>query len=167
MNVLVTYFSQTGNTEKVAQALCNSIQFKKVCKPINEVKDVKEYDIIFCGFPVHAHSVPGTVQTFLKTLPQDQLLALFSTHGSLRNNQMAKAGIEHALSLASHAKILGSFGCRGKVDPDVLENLMKKPENIAWCDEAQSAANHPDKADIADAEEFAQQIISKVRALKS
>jgi len=51
--------------------------------------------------------------------------------------------------------VIGHFGCRGKVDPKIIEFLMKKQENQAWAEEAQSAAGHPDAADLSDAKEFA------------
>ena len=58
--------------------------------------------------------------------------------------------------------MIGHFGCRGKVDPKIIEFLMKKPENKAWAEEAQSAAGHPDKADLDDARDFALQMLKKV-----
>ena len=59
MKVLVTYYSDTGNTEKVAQAIYEGIQkAEKEILPIQETGNVEEYDLILCGFPVHASSVP-------------------------------------------------------------------------------------------------------------
>jgi flavodoxin len=160
MTILVTYFTQTGNTEKVAKAIYEAIGGKKEILPVNEAKNPDGYDIIFCGFPVHAHSVPLPVQNFIKSIPPSKKLALFVTHGSLRGGELATTAIEHAISLASKLKVLGTFGCRGKVDPKIIEALLKKPEHRAWAETAKSAASHPDESDAEDARQFAKRILT-------
>ena len=166
MKALVTYHSDTGNTEKVAQAIFESIErAEKDIMPLKDVKNVEDYDLIFCGFPVQAHSVPSKVEPFLKNIPEGKNLALFATHGSLRGGELAITAFYYALSLASKAKIVGTFGCRGKVKPSLLDALMEKPEHKAWAMEAQSAAGHPDEADLVDAKEFAKWMLTKVRSL--
>jgi flavodoxin len=160
MKILVTYFTQSGNTEKVAQAIYQAIGGDKEMLPLKEVKDPDGYDIIFCGFPVHAHSVPLPVQNFIKSIPPGKKLALFVTHGSLRGGKLATTAIEHAMSLASTLKLLGTFGCRGKVEPKIIEALLKKPEHRTWAETAKSAVSHPDEADLEDARQFAKKMLT-------
>jgi flavodoxin len=160
MKILVTYFTQTGNTEKVAQAIYQAIGVKKEIIPLKEAKNLDGYEIIFCGFPVHAHSVPVPVQNFIKNIPPGKKLAFFVTHGSLRGGELAVTAIEHAISLASKLKMLDTFGCRGKVDPKLIESLLKQPEHRAWAETAKSAASHPDESDLEDARHFAKKIIT-------
>jgi flavodoxin len=163
MKALVTYFSQTGNTERVAQAIYDALEVEKDLLPVKEISDVKGYDIVFCGFPVHAHSVPQSVQSFIKSLPPGKKVAIFSTHGSLRGGRLAVTAMEHAVSLASKARVLGTFGCRGRVDPQVIDSLMKQPEHRSWAEEARSAASQPDQSDLEDAREFAHRMMAKAR----
>ena len=158
MKILVTYFTQTGNTEKVAQAMYGVIGAHKEILPVDKVKDPSGYDIIICGFPVHAHSVPLPVEHFIKQIPSGKKIALFATHGSLRGGELATTAIEHAASLASTLKVLGTFSCRGKVDPKIIETLIKKPEHRAWAETAKSAAVHPDESDLEDARHFAKRV---------
>jgi flavodoxin len=160
MKILVTYFTQTGNTEKAARAIYQAIGANKEMLPLKEVKNPDGYDIIFCGFPVHSHSVPLSVQNFIKSIPPGKKLAFFVTHGSLRGGELAVTAIEHAISLASKLKVLGTFGCRGKVDPKIIEALLKKPEHRAWAETAKSAASHPDESDLEDVRQFAKKIIT-------
>ncbi|MBN1381561.1 MAG: hypothetical protein JXA41_07790 [Deltaproteobacteria bacterium] len=162
MKALVTFFSLTGNTEKVARAIYDAITIEKKIAPVQELQTAAGYDIIFCGFPVQAHSVPGKVHAFLKNIPDRQNIAFFCTHGSLRGGQLPKQAIEQAIGLVTKAKVLGDFGCRGKVDQQILDALMKRPEHKVWVEEAQSADGHPDEADLTDAKEFASRIISKI-----
>jgi flavodoxin I len=163
MKILVTYFTQTGNTEKVARAIYGAIGAQKQILPIDKVKDPGEYDIIICGFPVHAHSVPLPVEHFIKEIPSGRKIALFATHGSLRGGELATTAIEHAASLASTLKVLGTFSCRGKVDPKIIETLIKKPEHRAWAETAKSAAVHPDESDLEDARHFAKRVTAILR----
>jgi flavodoxin I len=166
MKALVTYFSQTGNTEKVARAIYGGIEAaEKDLIEISDVHDVGSYDVVFCGFPVLAHSVPPIVAAFLESLPERTNVSLFGTHGSLRGGELAVQAFYDAITIAPSLKILGTFGCRGKVKHSLLEKLMTKPENMAWAIEAQSAVGHPDQADLEDAGEFARVMITKARTM--
>ena len=78
---------------------------------------------------------------------------------------MAITAFYEAVTLAAHLTALGTFGCRGKVKPKIIEGLMQKAEHKAWALEAQSASDHPDSADIKDAQGFAAQMITKGRTL--
>ena len=162
MKVLVTYYTQTGNTEKVARAIFEALPTDKELIPVQDIQKAEGYDIVFCGFPVQIHSVPEKAQLLIKGLGEGQKVAFFSTHGSLRGGQLPKQAFEHAIGLAAKARVIGHFGCRGKADPKIIEFLMKKPENKAWAEEAQSADGHPDKADLADAKEFALKMLTIV-----
>lgn len=162
MKALVTYYSQTGNTKKVAQAIFEAITMEKEIKSLKEMSDFSGYDIIFFGFPVHAHSVPEKAATLIGKLPAGQKIAFFSTHGSMRDGQLPKQALEHAFGLAVGQKILGSFGCRGQVSQPIIDALMKSPEHKAWAEEAAGANGHPDDSDLADTRKFVSEILAKV-----
>lgn len=162
MKILVTYYSKTGNTKQIAEAICEALAGEEpAIMPLGEVENPGEYALIFCGFPVHAHSVPVPVHDFIKNIPGGVNLALFSTHGAHRASHMAKEAIHHATSLAKNTKVLGSFTCRGKVETQILESLDTKPEHRAWVHEARSAHPHPDKADLEDAQVFARDMLKR------
>jgi flavodoxin len=152
---LVTYFSLTGNTKKVAEEIYDEIQGEKVLKPISEVKDPDAYRNLFVGFPVHSHTVPYSVEVFLKKIPEGRSVALFSTHGSLSGSFLAREALEYASVLLAKARVVGTFSCRGRVSMKALEILKKSPEHQAWTDMAASAETHPDENDLADARAFA------------
>jgi flavodoxin len=161
MKVLVAYYSETGNTEKIARAIYENIEkVDKQLLPIKEIEDAEEYDLIFCGFPVQASSVPMKFELFLKGLPKEKKVAFFATHGSLRGGQLAVTAFDYATSLVA-AQVIGTFGCRGKVKSSLIEALMSKPEHKAWAEEAQGAATHPDEADLEDGKQFAKQMVKK------
>jgi flavodoxin len=162
MKVLVTYYSLTGNTEKLARSIYEAIHMEKELRPIQEVTSVEGYDLIFVGFPVHAHRVPAKALPFFKNLPVGQNIALFCTHGSLRGGRLPKQALEHAIGIATRAKILGTFGVRGKVDVPIIDALIKQAEHRAWAEEAQGASGHPTESDLADGKAFAREILAKI-----
>ena len=166
IKAVVTYHSESGNTKKVAEAIYDGIlEAKKDIIPLKEGVSTDEYDLVFCGFPVQAHSVPGKVASWVKNLPEGTKIAFFATHGSLRGGELAITAFHHALTLATKLTVLGTFGCRGKVKDSIIEGLMKKAEHKAWAQEAQGAAGHPDSGDMEDAKDFADAMITKARSL--
>jgi len=158
---LITYFSKTGNTKKIADAIYMALEGNKVIKPINELQEseLEEYSLIFIGFPVYSHSIPFPLEVILKNIPPNKKIALFSTHGSLTGSRLSREALEYATVLTSKAKVLGSFSCRGKVTPQALEVLEKSPEHKAWAEMAVSASTHPDESDLEDARAFAKWIM--------
>ena len=134
---------------------------KEICS-IEDIKDVDDYDLIFCGFPVHSSSVPGKAELFIKKIPEGKNLAFFATHGSLRGGQLAVTAFHYCICLAAKAKIVGTFGCRGEVQAAIIHKLINSLEHRGWALEAQSAVGHPDAEDIKDAKEFAGWMIAKV-----
>jgi flavodoxin len=154
---LVVYFSRTGNTKMIAEAIHSALKGDKDILSIDEFKkeDLGGYGLVFIGFPVHSHSIPFPVGDLLKQIPQGKKVALFSTHGSLTGGRLSREAIEYATALAPKANILGTFTCRGKVSPQALEALEKSIEHKAWAEMAVSAATHPDQSDLEDAAAFA------------
>lgn len=161
MKILVAYYSQTGNTRKVAEAIFSAIRHsQKVLLPIDQVDDPAGYDLIFCGFPVQHHSIPAKMTHFLQGLPLGKRIALFATHGSLRGGEKAVSAFYTAVSLAKGHTVLGTFGCRGQVPFAMIDEWMEKPHERSWALEAQSASGHPDAADLEDARSFADMMLS-------
>jgi flavodoxin len=155
---LVTYFTRTGNTKKVAESIFAALDGDKVLKPLDEVQGLDEYDLVFIGFPVHSHGVPYKVEVFLKNIAAAKKIALFSTHGSLPGHRLSREGLEHAIVLASKAKILGTYSCRGKISFEALEVVSKSPEHLEWAEMAASAGTHPNEIDLAEAQVFARHV---------
>ena len=158
--ILVAYISWTGNTKKVANAIFEALEGNTTIKPLDEVQNPDEYELIFIGFPVHSHSVPFKTEEFIKKIPDGKKVAMFSTHGSLTGSRLSREALEHASILASSSKILGTFTCRGKVSLQAMEVLSKSPEHKAWVEMAASAQTHPDENDLEDARDFAKWIMT-------
>ena len=72
MKILVSYFSQTGNTEKIAKGIyegasqANDADFKKL-EDVGVV-DFAGYDFISIGSPLHAGNLAAPVKDFLSNI---------------------------------------------------------------------------------------------------
>ena len=165
MKVLVAYYSDTGNTQKVADAIYDAVgeSEKEICLA-KEASNLSDYDLIFCGFPVQSMGLPAKKVDFVKGIPEGKKVAFFATHGSLRGGELAITAFFAALSLSKNLKVMGTFGCRGVVKQAIVDALLKKAEHRGWALEAQSAVGHPDEADLEDAKAFAMTIVTKARA---
>jgi len=155
---LVAYYSRTGNTKKVAEAIFSALEGDKELKPIEEALRLDAYGLIFVGFPVQSHSVPYKVEEFLKTIPAKKKIALFCTHGALPGHRLSREAIEHAVVLAARAKVLGTFAVRGRLSMQALDAFAKSPEHLEWTEMAASGDTHPDATDLAEARVFARQM---------
>jgi flavodoxin len=162
-NILIAYYSLTGNTEQVAAAIFASLPEPKAMKRIAEVESLTEYDLVFIGFPVHSHSIPVQVEKFLREIPKGKKIALFSTHGSHTGSRLSREAIEYAVVISSQARLISTFSCRGKVSPRALEVLGRSPEHEAWTEMAASARTHPNEHDLKDAATFARWVLTLSR----
>jgi flavodoxin len=67
VKILVTYYSKTGNTEKVARAIFDTLQGQKEILPLDQAADIEKYDLVFLGFPIMQFSPARKARSFLKT----------------------------------------------------------------------------------------------------
>jgi flavodoxin len=164
MKTLVYYYSESGNTEKLAKAIYEGLDAteNEIAK-ISEEKNLDDYDLIFIGFPVHGSSVPPKAEKCIKGIPEGKMLAFFGTHGSFRGGPLSVSAFHYAITLAPKANVIGTFGCRGEVNAGLLEGLMDKAEYRFWALEAQSAEGHPDDADLEDGKQFAKLMLGKAK----
>ena len=98
MKALVSYYSDTGNTKKVADAIYDAIEEseKEICLA-TEASNLSDYDLIFCGFPVQSMGLPAKMEAFVKKIPERKNVAFFATHGSLRGDELAVTAFYSAL----------------------------------------------------------------------
>lgn len=93
MKSLVIYFSQTGNTLKVAECIRNGIldvtgQCDITVMNDVDVKLLSDYDLIGIGCPVFYLQEPFNVRDFIDSLPEleGQHWFIFCTHGNIIGN---------------------------------------------------------------------------------
>jgi flavodoxin len=162
MKSLVVYYSETGNTKKVAEAIYEGIQQEREILDLGSVKDLKGYDLIFFGFPVISGKMAKKAAEFLETNSQGRRIALFCTQGAAKDSKFALGALEHAKKICSGATVSGTFNCRGEVVHKILEAVSQKPEFHSWVESAKDSTGHPDQSDLEQATEFAKEVVLKV-----
>ena len=120
MNILILYFSGTGNTHFIAKKIRDSLSEHNVeCKPVENfpIDKISKFDILIFGFPVYACSMPEFLKQFTNKfpLPKSGKIVLFSTYAYMPCNAMKSTadyfstrGFE--VSFAKGVKMPGSDG---------------------------------------------------------
>jgi flavodoxin len=150
MKALVVYSSQTGNTKKLAETVCEALPAGTQMCMVDDAPDPADCDLVALGFWLQAGKPDPKSSGFLKRLKGKQKVFLFATHGARPGSDHANHAMAHAQFLAGGATVAGSFSCYGEVNPKVLEMVKAKPEPPVWLDDAAEAVGHPNSSDLAN-----------------
>lgn len=136
MKIAVRYFTRTGNTKKIAQAIAKVVgaEALDISHPLSE-----DVDILFLGSSVYAAGVDGEVKKFISSINVNvRKVVNFSTAAILEStyNQVKKLLNEKGIEMEKE-----NFACKGQF------KFMHK--------------NKPDNADLKRAEEFAKQFMEE------
>jgi len=148
MKILITFSSQSGNTEKLAKAVYDSLEGEKEICSIDEAPPADRYDLTAVGFWFQAGKPDPKAAEYLVSCGPETHLFLFATHGAAKDSDHAKQGMASAAALTNNARIEGTFNCQGQVNPKVLEKVRQKETPPAWISDADTAIGHPDEKDI-------------------
>lgn len=151
MNITIVYFSQTGQTRKVAEAIADGLRKKKNKVSVSAIQDVRAEDINNCdllgvGSPCFESQAPSAVKAWISKWPiiQKKPAFVFATTGGAPGlvlydltRQLRKKG----------ANVIGGFMSRGMVHhpaPCLIGRLPNRP-NAKDLSEARSFALAVDK----------------------
>ena len=171
MKVLVTYFSQSGNTEKIAKSIyeeaaqANKAELKKLEDITPE--EVAGYDFIFIGSPLHSGSLAAPVKECLSVLQASsgQKMAGFITHfAAAYPNQDMDGFAEPFQAVCKEKKIVykGCFDCQGALTESLHEPVKKKLKlsDEQWADMVKQMTGHPNQEDMKKANFFAKKVLA-------
>nr|MDO8080928.1 flavodoxin family protein [Candidatus Freyarchaeota archaeon] len=177
MKILVTYFTQTGNTGKIAQAIYDEVSKRHEAdlKKIEEINadSFNQYNLVFIGTPCQMGDLAAPVKKILDSLPKSSkyMLAGFYTHGAppeeKEDYEKCLATFENVCE-EKQIDYLGCFDCQGfptpKIHQIVTEHLIK---NKGYTEERvkqrfRRAKEHPNHEDEQNARDFAREVLSKI-----
>jgi flavodoxin len=163
MKVLVAYMSQTGNTQKVAEAIYEAIPAPKEIKGVGDVTSLEGYDLAFLGFPMHAFGPDEPVITFLQTHVKDRTIALFITHASPEDAPPLHEWIQKFKDAAVGANVIGVFNCQGQLAQPVKAAMLNNPnpQIQAWAKNDESQGQ-PDATRLERAKVFAKETMKQL-----
>ena len=181
MKVLVAYYSETGNTEKIARAIYEEVskEHEAHLKKINEVtaKALNNYNLVFLGSACHSADLAAPVKRILEAVPKSPMfkLAGFFTHstfspddmfpraGELFNRWAGKCIVSFEnVSKEKQIDFKGYYNCQGAPTPPI-EEFIKREVLTAdeWEEYIEETRKHPNSEDLQKAKEFAREVLSK------
>jgi flavodoxin len=189
MKILVTYYSETGNTAKIAEDIDKELvaaghkvdlmAIAGAAEPGAIAPDtLSAYDLVFLGSACHDADLAKPVKAFLEGVPPSPAfkLAGFVTHASYtpeggdRQQEVHERWASRcALSFrqASQDKgfdFVGYFGCQGAPSPPIEQFIRNTivTEEAEWQEYIHEVRNHPDEDDLRDAREFARGVLAQL-----
>jgi flavodoxin/ferredoxin len=157
MKCLVIYYSQSGNTKKIAQALQKGITQQTGQCDIARVKEIKpeelaKYDLIGIGAPTWSSCPSPIVIYFIKSLPaslKGKHFFWYSTHGILPGRSVIRGVqplLEQGMTVIGWKDWYGQASLPGHGKP--------------WFTDG-----HPDEIDLAEAESFGKAMVVHSRKI--
>jgi len=172
LKILITFFSNTGNTEKVAKNMKEGLTDYDV--DLIHVNDVdpttlSSYEIVFLGSGVYASRIDKSILTMIKkAIPElPAKFVYFCTHASLKLYQEPFKRITNIIK-KHNCEIVGEFDCIGEnlgipLDTQLamLERLPEDQREKAKKDRVQNKGR-PDEIDIENAKNFAISLVKNL-----
>ena len=168
MKYFVTYWSQTGNTRKVAEAIFDSLPVEKTIKPFDEANPIDRFDLTFIGFPIMQFGPPPAVKKFINEYGAGKRIALFITHAmpSVSADPQQKAMLEKELercrSACSKSELVGLFHCQGELSEKTAKELLASniPMLMEFAGMRPLTIGHPNQEELEQARNFAGTVIA-------
>ena len=162
----VIYSSVTGNTKKIAEAIAEQAE-ADLFRVQDAPEDVSGYDVVAVGYWLRLGQPDPLMLKYLPKIHGTRVL-FFQTHGTAPTSEHAITSFARAgYFLGEGNEILGTFGCRGKINPNMKKKREKADPNDPHCGKKSEerwalAATHPDEGDIADAKDFVERMKHKI-----
>ena len=150
MKSIVIYYSETGNTEKVARAIAGALAGEIMRVEETKINELAGHDLIFIGTPVHGFRPSKKIEDFLDKLPQlsGRKGAAFCTkHFSgdemtfkIIRKKLEKKGIDFvgSFSCLGLSRLIGNFGPRifnkGRPNEEDLRKAVEFAKKIRETD---------------------------------
>ena len=158
MRCIIVYFSQTGNTEKVAGAIQRGVAREAGNCEITRIKGIrpeylKDFDLIGLGCPIQGFVEPGIIHAYIYKMSglQGKHVFPFATHGT--RPEFFFPSIVPKLERKG-LTVIGMFNCYA----DVEIPSMPRPY---------PTAGHPDSIDLKEAEEFGNAMVERSRRIRA
>ena len=178
MKVVIAYYSETGNTKKIAEAIYEeaSSHHEVVLERLKKLKVIHldEYDLVFLGAACHDADLARPLKKMLVKLPKNPKykLAGFFTHAtympgdSARNTALfdqwaGRCGPSFAtICQEKSIQFLGYFHCMGVPSKPIERFIHSKiiVSDDEWQDYLTEVRTHPNAEDLQNAKSFTKKV---------
>ena len=181
MKILVAYFSETGNTKRIAEAIgeeAKAAGHQVDIKPTTEIvtSQLNEYAVVFLGSTCHSADVAAPLKNILEGIPEGSKLKLagFVTHsttmsedGALQKDMYERWAGKCPVTFETVSKergidLIGYFHCQGAPSPQIEDFIRNNiPDVTQWDGYFEDVHKHPTPQDIEAAKKFARDTLAK------
>lgn len=186
MRILIVYFTQTKNTEKVARGIYEGLLSQGHEVHLEKIGGINsgilnDYDLVFVGSACNDADLAQPVKQFLDGVSHSPLfkMAGFVTHatytgeGGNRERELYEAWAGKCIksfnrvSQEKNIDFLGYFHCQGAPIPEIAEFVHRVivTDEDEWEKYIEEVNKHPTEEDIQRAKEFARNVVLKIRGM--
>ncbi len=164
MKVLITYFSRSGQTRKVAEAIYDAIPPEKEIRELSQVNSLEEYDLAFVGFPIEKFGPGDNVQKWMGETCLGGNIALFVTHAAPKGHSDLEKWLDACNCAACSANILGRFDCQGELSEAFVKMASMVPDPLVqgFARERPNTLGHPTTDELDEAKTWAKKVLNEI-----
>jgi flavodoxin I len=170
MKILITYHSDTGNTEKIAKSMKEGLEEKKQNVSLIPAKEVdpsslNSYDLVLLGSGIYASNIGKYINNLMKKVTDfAPKFAFFTTHSSPTAYQKAFSKIGESIK-QNNSIILGEFDCVAEnigIPKDkqlMMLSRLPSEQQARAKEHMESIKGRPNQEDLENAKQFAKSLI--------
>jgi flavodoxin len=164
MKSAVVYFSQSGQTRKVADAIAAALPGEVVIGAMKDQPSLDGCDIVFAGMPVVQFGAPQPVKDYLQAHCAGRPVALFVTHAAPEGMDGLDQWLANCSTAAAGAEIVGMFDCQGELAEPVRAAMAASDDPMLrqFAALGDVAVGQPDEARLTRAAEFAREMAARL-----
>ncbi|MEI7726081.1 MAG: flavodoxin family protein [Bacteroidota bacterium] len=166
MKYLVTYWSQTGNTKKVAEAIFAALPGEKTLKPFDEIETLEGFDLTFIGYPIKQFGLPQAAKKFITAYADGKTIAVFVTHAMMTQSDdqqqqfLLARELDKCRTACLKSNLIGLFHCQGELSEKTANDLLASniPTLMEFAAMRPHTVGHPNREELVQAKDFARTI---------
>ena len=170
MRTAVVYYSETGNTAKVAAAMAAALSAEApgeetIFSTVQDAPPLNDRDMVFVGMPIVRFGAPEAASAFLAEHCPGRRVALFVTHTAPDYLEQLPGWLDACRQAAACAELVGLFHCQGALAEPVRQFMLGSSDPILaqFAEMASCADGQPDSAALARAAEFARETVARAQ----
>ncbi|HBI36051.1 MAG: hypothetical protein A2015_08400 [Spirochaetes bacterium GWF1_31_7] len=175
MNILIAYFSKSGNTKLLAEQIKNTLNSKNLSYDFKDVNNLdfnnlSQYDLFMIGSPCYSSDIVPIIKKLLLYISKlNKKVLLFVTHSTdisgEKYNKWALGCEKTFNQIINKNNILGYYHCMGKPNLMIqyfIKFIVFKKQKPGWLDFKKDMMNHPNTKDLEDFKSYIVKIINNL-----
>jgi hypothetical protein len=162
MKAAVVYYSASGNTAKVGEAIALALGDEVVLASIAEAPALDDRDLVFVGMPIERFGAPEPAARYLAEECAGRRVALFVTHAAPDDLPDVQEWLDACTDAAAGSDLVGLYHCQGQLAEPVKQAMLASgmPALVGFAEMADGAAGQPDGTALARAAAFARETVA-------